>query len=206
MDYRQSDAFSTKVKEGMLRAKIRGIPSGGFVDFKGQTFGKLLILEQATNGECGRVRWRCKCECGNLTDIFADNLRAGKTKSCGCGMGVRKSGRTPAHKYIWFNYKGSAKRRNREFNLTLEQFAHLIDKPCDYCGRAPSQTMSPSQMRHSSYATFRYNGLDRIDSTKGYTEENVVPCCKTCNELKSDKTREEFLAAIEAIYRWQHAV
>lgn len=62
--------------------------------------------------------------------------------------------------------------------------------------------MSPSQMRkHSSYESFRWNGIDRIDSAKGYVEGNVVPCCKFCNEMKSDKSRDEFLQLIAAIYQ-----
>jgi hypothetical protein len=31
-----------------------------------------------------------------------------------------------------------------------------------------------------------------VDNTKGYTKENCVPCCKICNRLKSDLTKEEF--------------
>jgi hypothetical protein len=28
-------------------------------------------------------------------------------------------------------------------------------------------------------------GLDRIDSKKGYTKDNCVPCCGFCNNLKA---------------------
>jgi len=38
----------------------------------------------------------------------------------------------------------------------------------------------------------RVDGVDRVDNTKGYTKENCVPCCKICNRLKSDLTKEEF--------------
>ena len=34
--------------------------------------------------------------------------------------------------------------------------------------------------------------LDRIDSTKGYTEGNVQWVCLAVNQMKSDKTEEEF--------------
>ena len=27
-------------------------------------------------------------------------------------------------------------------------------------------------------------GLDRMDSSKGYFEKNVVPCCAACNTMK----------------------
>jgi len=187
----------------MLRAKERGVLLGGFIDLTGRVFGRLVVQKQAPHSAGGRIRWVCECNCGNQSVVSAENLATGRTKSCGCDQGVRRGKRVPAYKYVWFNYKGSAKRRNLSFDLTLERFAQLIAQRCDYCGREPSQAMSPSQMRHPSYETFRYNGLDRIDSTKGYVESNVVPCCKTCNELKSNKSREEFLAAVEAIHKFQ---
>jgi hypothetical protein len=102
-------------------------------------------------------------------------------------------------------YQRNAKHNDREFGIPENTFIGLITSPCDYCGQPPSQKLWQG-VADKERQVFRWNGLDRIDSTKGYTEENVVPCCKTCNELKSDKTREEFLSAIEAIHRWQHAI
>jgi hypothetical protein len=67
--------------------------------------------------------------------------------------------------------------------------------------------MSPSsrsQRKNAKVDTFRWNGIDRIDSSRGYTPENTVPCCSTCNLMKSDSTHEAFLAHIEAIYAHQH--
>ena len=40
---------------------------------------------------------------------------------------------------------------------------------------------------------FIYNGIDRLDPTRGYIAKNVVPCCKTCNVAKLRMSREEFL-------------
>lgn len=131
MDYHQSEEFSQKVKEGMLRAKAQGKIIGGFVDLTGRTFGKLTVRSQAKNGKCGRVRWNCDCECGGHTTASAENLASGRTKSCRCGMGVRRNQRVPPYKYVWFNYRGSAKRRDLPFTLTLEQLASIISQPCD---------------------------------------------------------------------------
>jgi hypothetical protein len=103
-----------------------------------------------------------------------------------------------------FDYLSSAKSKGVSFELTEEIFSKLVTSSCDYCGRQPERTLSPSRMRkNATHATFRWNGIDRIDSAKGYVEGNVVPCCKPCNELKSDKPRDEFLRLIEAIYTQQ---
>jgi hypothetical protein len=34
----------------------------------------------------------------------------------------------------------------------------------------------------------------------GYTIENVVPCCKRCNQAKSDQSVVDFLAWIRRVY------
>jgi hypothetical protein len=44
------------------------------------------------------------------------------------------------------------------------------------------------------------NGIDRVDSSKGYVTDNVVPCCRDCNVAKSDLSKAEFLNLVEKIY------
>ena len=52
-------------------------------DLTGQTFGILTVIKRAEQGK-GSVRWLCRCECGNEKTVAARDLKAGKTKSCGC--------------------------------------------------------------------------------------------------------------------------
>ena len=46
----------------------------------------------------------------------------------------------------------------------------------------------------------KVNGIDRKDSTKGYSIDNCVPCCPMCNKMKQTFTEEEFLNQIAKIY------
>lgn len=48
-------------------------------DLTGQNFGRLTAIKYL-----GGRKWRCKCECGNVIDVFTNNLTRGNTKSCGC--------------------------------------------------------------------------------------------------------------------------
>jgi hypothetical protein len=69
--------------------------------------------------------------------------------------------------------KHRASKRGIEFTLTSDEYAYLTQKnmPCHYdCG----STIPESGV-----------GLDRLDSEKGYTLENSVPCCEYCNVLKN---------------------
>lgn len=49
----------------------------------GRRFGKLVALHLAERKN-GRIRWMCQCDCGNTCIVAAHELKAGKTKSCGC--------------------------------------------------------------------------------------------------------------------------
>ncbi len=80
------------------------------------------------------------------------------------------------------SYKSGAKQRGLEFSLTKEQFESYWKKPCFYCG--------------DKIETI---GLDRIDNSKGYTLDNIVPCCKTCNNMKKDLSQEEFISQCKKI-------
>ena len=84
--------------------------------------------------------------------------------------------------------KRNAATRNLKWRLTDGQVALLTKQLCHYCGAAPSQTHN----RKTWNGNYIYNGLDRADNTKGYTVDNVVPCCKVCNGAKGTMTVEEF--------------
>ena len=53
-------------------------------DLTGQKFGRLIVLEKGKIDFYGHQYWICQCSCGNTTEINADNLKRGLTKSCGC--------------------------------------------------------------------------------------------------------------------------
>lgn len=88
----------------------------------------------------------------------------------------QRCSKTPENRYK--AYKKGAMNRKIEFLLTFEQFMTFWQKPCFY-GDCKIETV----------------GLDRIDSTKGYTIENCQPCCSRHNRMKSDMSKEEFLDA-----------
>ncbi len=84
------------------------------------------------------------------------------------------------------NYKRGG--YGREWLLSEDEFFKLSQQDCHYCGEAPSQIKRGCSQEHD----FVYNGLDRIDSTKDYVIDNVVPCCRRCNIAKNNMTITEF--------------
>ena len=66
--------------------------------------------------------------------------------------------------------KRSAKTRGIEWHLTDDEAKGMLISPCAYC-------------KHIDLKV-RVNGIDRLDSSKPYTLENCIPCCKDCNYMK----------------------
>jgi hypothetical protein len=65
------------------------------IDYTGKTFGKLTVIKKDTTrkSKSGSF-WLCKCECGNETSVLTQNLKSGKTSSCGCGKADDLTGKT----------------------------------------------------------------------------------------------------------------
>src|SRR5208282_3872633 len=71
--------------------------------------------------------------------------------------------------------KSQAKRRQLEWTLTIEIFSKISNEPCYYC----KEKLLLRDGLGGSH-------LDRMDNTKGYTEDNVVSCCKICNTIRNN--------------------
>ena len=81
----------------------------------------------------------------------------------------------PIRKRYW-DYRYSAKVRGIEFGINYEDFITFWRKPCVYCGKVVKTV-----------------GLDRVDNTHGYLNNNIVSCCSVCNRMKGVLTMEEFI-------------
>lgn len=60
------------------------------LDLCGVRFGRLTVTSRHGANDKGKVRWRCRCDCGNETLSTTSNLRGGNSESCGC-IGRKKS-------------------------------------------------------------------------------------------------------------------
>ena len=68
--------------------------------------------------------------------------------------------------------KRSAEKRKIAWDLDDEVAKNMLIKPCVYCGHIDLNV--------------RVNGIDRMDSSVPYSNENCVPCCKGCNYMKCE--------------------
>ncbi len=165
-------------------------------DLLGQKFGRLTVVAPShTTGAKGWY-WICRCDCGGKKVVRGSYLLAGGTKSCGClhphilPIGVS------AFNVTYKTYMRGATKRGLAWGLSEKFFMEITQKDCYYCGSPPSNTYRNSCNR----GDYIYSGIDRIDNSAGYTTDNVVPCCITCNVAKHAQSKEEFLDLIKKIY------
>lgn len=84
--------------------------------------------------------------------------------------------------------KTACKKRDLPLSITLAEYTEIVrSRECYYCDFNFSEELG-------------YN-LNRIDSSKGYSLENVKPCCTKCNVLMMGLTIEELKARLIKIYR-----
>lgn len=168
-----------------------------FLDLTGEKFNYLTVLSFTGFTKHRHTLWLCVCDCGKIKIVTGNNLRSGCTQSCGCMRKIQDRVLV-AKRAIYCQYLTNAKRRDIDFAIDFYDFCALISEPCYYCGRMDSNEYT---IKHTG-DKFRYNGVDRLDSTLGYTKENVAPCCKICNKAKLQASREEFLFWIEKVYNY----
>lgn len=87
----------------------------------------------------------------------------------------------------YYAYTKAAEELNHEWQLSCEQFEHLIKQPCHYCGDLPLRKL---------------HDVDRVDNSVGYLSANCVTCCKMCNMMKYRYTTQEFIEHCKLIVRY----
>jgi hypothetical protein len=165
------------------------------LDLMRKRFGKLVVIDRGKRRTPnGAMYWLCKCDCGKEKEIPSRCLVTGDSKSCGCAYKL-PDGESMFRVYLG-RIKRNAKIRNLSFLLSDEEVRSLSKQNCHYCG------LEPKQKAHQKYSNgdYIYNGIDRINNSKGYEIENVVPCCVTCNYAKKGMSYDEFILWIDRVH------
>lgn len=71
---------------------------------EGQRFGRLVVLGMIVE-KGKKTRLHCRCDCGNEATPWAENVRRGLTKGCGCKVleGNHIHGRRNSREYVSWN-------------------------------------------------------------------------------------------------------
>lgn len=97
-----------------------------------------------------------------------------------------------------YNAKTRASKKGFEFSLSYDFLLNLLDKSDNKCA------VTGLEMNFDCHNRKKANpfkcSIDRVDSAKGYTEDNVRLVCWAVNQMKADRTDEEFKFWVNALY------
>lgn len=180
------------------------IPGINLVGLKINKF--TVIKKMGSRGISGRqeMHWLCKCDCGNLRELSTKILIGKKNKSCGCWKRQKEyrekhhcwTGYEGIHGKRWQTIKDGAKRRGHEFNLSIQDAWKLYEKQKRKCAISGVNIYFSETVSTFSTATA---SLDRIDSSLGYTLDNVQWVHKEVNLMKQGMSMKQFLEWIKII-------
>ena len=101
--------------------------------------------------------------------------------------------------------KRRAKKKKVENNLTHEFIRELYKQQNGLC--VLSKIKMEYESGHEKYHMNPYRiSIDRIDSTQGYTQDNVQLVCAKVNTMKNEMEQNEFIELCGQIYKGSNSV
>lgn len=156
-----------------------------FIDISGEKYGRLTAIKRLPKENDEKTKWLCKCDCGEVSEVNLSDLRAGKTKSCGCFRRELTSKMRESHKKtdtrlysIWSSMK------TRCYNPKSESYP-------DYGGRGIKVCDKWKENFEEFYHWANKNGyrehltLDRIENDENYCPEN----CRWATGLQQGRNK-----------------
>lgn len=154
-----------------------------FRDLTGQRFGLLTAKNPiiTTSSNRTRVKWICKCDCGNKIIVIASNLTSGHTKSCGC---LNSKLTIKRNKIIAASHHGSRERLYGVWHGMKARCNNPNNKRYSQYGGRGIKLCSEWNDDYSAFRTWALkNGydpnapkgkctIDRINNDLGYSPEN----------------------------------
>ena len=149
-------------------------------------FNENIRLKYCCSRRCSErldiINTRAETLISNIEKIMFANDRFISTRITTTKHVIATNYRSIENKY--HSYRIGAIRRGISFRLALDEFKRHWKKPCVYCGKDIDTI-----------------GLDRIDNSKGYSQDNVVPCCTQCNLSKRGRSLQDYLSSSVKIAR-----
>lgn len=168
-------------------------------DLTGQRFGMLTVIEFAGSNQYRASMWKCKCDCGNEIIVRGEDIRSGKTQSCGCLRSInhfQTHGESDARLYnIWCGMK---KRCNNSNDVSYYNYGGRDILVCDeWDDFVPFMEWANANGYDDNLS------IDRIDNDLGYSPDN----CRWATRLEQqNNTRSnayyEYNGEVHSLADW----
>ena len=166
-----------------------------YISLIGNRYGKLVVIERVENNRYNHICYKCKCDCGGETIVYANRLRQGVTNSCGC---LKSKGEMIINNWLC----------NNNINF-ISQYSH--PKIVLKSGRKPLFDFAIFNNDNKLLCLIEYNGEQHYRATGGWNTKEQLELtqnrdrqkrewCKKLNislyEIKYDENIEKVLEGI----------
>lgn len=159
----------------------------------GKQFNHLTVLAyEITNPKRQTGQLVCQCTCGKIIKVPRAHITNGVRQTCGHQLDEFKNNGSPCwkgskyfSKTFWSRIKTRALKYNREFTISLQDLDNQLEKQNYQCRFTGEHLWFNKNQTNIS--------VDRIDSNKGYTPDNIQLVLKNINKLKGIYQDEDFI-------------
>lgn len=142
-----------------------------FIDLTGQRFGRLTAIRLVERKKFSL--WECRCDCGNTTNVWYNNLQQGNTRSCGCYQRERTSKAALKHGESTTRiYKIWAAMLQRCNNPAMKAYHYYGGRGIKVCDEWHDYEMFRAWSRMSGYREGL--SIERKDVDGNYCPENCT--------------------------------
>ena len=145
----------------------------------------------------------CLCDCGKTISCKLSQILKENKKSCGCNISIKgknnpnfKKGYKNISQRHWNKLINCAKRREIDFLISIEDAWETYEKQNRKCALSGIEIFINIKEKDTSAS------LDRIDSSKGYTKNNIQWVYKKLNVIKWNMNNLEFINWCKLIYNF----
>lgn len=196
------------VRAWLIKEEVNIKPTN--IDIMGHEYGRLIVKGCVGKDKNHKYIWECLCECGQITTARANDLRQGKIKSCGClhkeasaiNGKKNKGSISPNRKYCgemsgryYSQVKYNAIRRGFKFFVTKQDLWNLFLQQNRICA------LSGLELEINKTAS-----VDRIDSSKEYTNDNIQWVHKDINKMKLHHNQDYFIDLCKKVCEYNNNV
>jgi hypothetical protein len=170
----------------------------------GTKHGTYTVVKALERNYRGSRRWLCRCQCGYERVFLTANLSGnGKRKATTCEkcnlhkmeLDHRITDKIP-HRF-WQRFLDHSKRRNKEVAISQDEAYELYNSQNKCC----ALTKLPLYFTtlRTNFNRYTNASIDRIDSSKPYSKDNIQWVHKVINMMKQGYSQEEFIEMCQLV-------
>ena len=155
----------------------RNLKSKNRQDLTGKHFGKLTVLEYNPETQ----KWKCQCDCGNLTYKNTGHLNAGTATSCGCKQKQNLIGKRFGKLVVL--EKSENRRRSHTLWICQCDCGNICEKPTGELNGGTATSCGCIWRQPAVHEGDRFGRLTAIRPTKKRSAKAVIwECLCDCGE------------------------